>query len=179
MKRGKPVNDRLQSALLALNAAGAPPVSHVLEVGCGSQVSVEALHRVYPAAALYGLDRDWRVVGNGTAVRTFVADAARLPLARHIQFDLILIRHPDVYRSRTGWLAACAVLPGWIRTGGHLLVSCYESAELRQIEQALAGNGAWSVPLPAQRLAPVDLSGRDRFLMAFQTRAARQPSSTA
>ncbi len=168
---GLPVTDRLQSALLALPPAVAGPVRRVLEVGCGADVSVLALRRVFPSAALFGLDRDWRVVSRVPAAFTFVADAARLPLAQHIRFELVLIRHPDVYRSRTGWLAACATLPARVTPGGYVLVSCYERAELRQIERALTQGGVQGVALPAQRLAPVDFAGRDRYIQAF--RAAR------
>lgn len=170
---GSPVTDRLQSALLALHPPGDAPVRRVLEVGCGADVSVKALRRVYPSAVLFGLDRDWRVVPRIPAAFTFVADAARLPLARHVQFDLVLIRHPDVYRSRTGWLAVCAALPPRVTPGGYVLVSCYERAELRQIERALAQDGVQGVALPAQRLAPVDLAGRDRYIQAFRAGAAR------
>ncbi|MBN2470406.1 MAG: hypothetical protein JXN59_06760 [Anaerolineae bacterium] len=168
-----PVTDRLQSALLALRPLNGTPVRRVLEVGCGADVSVKALRRVFPTAALFGLDRDWRVVPRHPAAFTFVADAARLPVARHVQFDLVLIRHPDVYRSRTGWLAACAALPARVTPGGHLLVSCYESTELRQIERALTQDGVQGVALPVQRLLPVDLSGRDRYILAFQAGVGR------
>lgn len=156
---------RLRAALRAL-LPDPTAVRWALDAGCGAFPTARTLEELFPAAVLLGIDRDPFALRGKPSLRLIVGDVARLPLARSVRFDLILIRHPDVDRHRQVWQQACLLLPGWLRPGGRVLVSCYAAHEVEAVREMLRAGGALPVTL-AGSLPPVDLSGQDRYLLGF------------
>jgi hypothetical protein len=85
-------------------------------------------------------------------------DAARLPL--RADFDLILVRHPDVDKWPDRWVGVWAALA--TRRYGILIVTTYGVHEMTTIRSSL-GRYA-NFPLRYERLAAVPLSGADRYV---------------
>src|SRR5260221_6972401 len=56
------------------------------------------------------------------------ANLDHLPFSRHVAFDLILIRHPDIDRMRTSWKRALEVAPGLLGSTGIVLITTYSTA---------------------------------------------------
>jgi SAM-dependent methyltransferase len=97
---------------------------------------------------------------------TLAADAARLPLAAHVRFDLIVVRHPDVARLPDRWRAVCAALPGRLTRQGVVLITTYTPDEQAWMQTALRRHGLLPQPVSPD-LAPVDLAGHDRFVRVY------------
>jgi hypothetical protein len=159
---------RLSSALNQL-----PQSARVLEIGCGDCNGVPLASI---AGALYiGVDIDLAALHraihcqpaiNQTALHFIQADIAHLPL--RAQFDLILVRHPDIDKQRRAWECILAGIAPLLASTGTLLVTTYSVAEMETIDGWLAATGLIRLPLDAARLADTDLIGRDRFVIAYQ-----------
>jgi trans-aconitate methyltransferase len=155
---------RLRSALTQIPLAGLPP--RLLNVGCGAYHSAGVLREVLPGWRRYGVDLDGEALrcarDHTPDLRLVQADARSLPALLRTLFGLILVRHPDLYQCRAAWNQIIPALPALLPPGGALLVALYTPEEV-DIIRALA-------PLPAyplNGLAPVDLAGHDRYLLAF------------
>lgn len=129
----------------------------ILELGCGDWDDYEWLRAQVPAGVLIGVDRVVTVTHRPGSIQ---ADISRLPL--HGCFDLIVIRHPDVHRSSTAWESVIRGLDGWLRPGGYALITTYTAPEYEMIAGWLP-ESLTVARLDSGLLAPVDLSGRDRF----------------
>ncbi|GAB4570940.1 MAG: hypothetical protein Kow0077_06340 [Anaerolineae bacterium] len=164
---------RLESALRVVFPQPTT-VRFVLDAGCGAFETAGLLREVFPEAFIVGVDRSLERIVYRHAAVSLVADAARLPFSRRIEFDCILLRHPAPFRSRAGWDAVCRAVPGWLAPEGRVLVSCYDRDEMRLIEEALSHAGALKVRMPTDQLAPVALGGQDRFLAAFMVRPGKR-----
>jgi trans-aconitate methyltransferase len=155
---------RLRSALAQIPLAGLPP--RLLNVGCGAYHSAEALREALPGWAHYGVDLDGEALRRARHqtpdLRLVQADARRLPALLRTSFGLILIQHPDLYQCRAAWNQIIPALPALLAPGGALLIALYASEEV-DIIRTLALPPAY----PLNGLAPVDLAGHDRFLLAF------------
>ena len=146
-------------------------VHHVLNIGCGGFPSARVLRQMFPAALLLGIDLHVAALRRAAGLHLIAADAARLPLAGHVRFDLILLRHPDVDRHPAHWREVCGGLPGRLQDGGRILVSCYAGHEAVFCRRGiLAAGGVQPIPIPAGP-APPGLAGQDRLLLAFGRRA--------
>ncbi len=156
---------RLRAALQAL-LPDPGAVRWALDAGCGACPPARTLHELFPAAVLLGIDRDPFVLRGKPFLRLIVGDVARLPLARSVRFDLILIRHPDVDRHLERWRQASMGLPGWLRPEGRMLVSCYAAHEVETMRAALLAGGARPLDIDVG-LPPVDLAGQDRYVLGF------------
>lgn len=138
-------------------------VRRVLEVGCGADPAPLA------GKIALGLDIDGaalRAARRADPARRLVqADARTLPGLLHTHFDLVLVRHPDVQRSRAAWTAILPALSGCLVPGGVLLITLYALDEVELVD-ALPMPPRW--PLDDAALAPPDLAGRDRFVRAYR-----------
>ncbi|MCC7210040.1 MAG: hypothetical protein IT323_22240 [Anaerolineae bacterium] len=160
---------RLRSLLCHL------PMPHLAaDLGCGAAHDALVYRAAWPDALIVGLDSDrlaalgWRQGLRGGERFYFVrGDAAWPPLAPH--FDVILVRHPDLNRSPKSWIKALRAAAGLLAARGALLVSTYSLSEIERARRWLDAEAALT-PLgfdPAA-LAPVGLSGRDRFALAYR-----------
>ena len=158
---------RLNSILALL-----PTPRIALDLGCGACTDLISAN-FYGAEWVVGVDHDllalrWAKRLNTPRLWLVHADIAHLPLTE--TFDLVLVRHPDVVRSRPAWLAALNALPRLSVRRGHILLTTYEQHEIDWIQvtvQAVAPN-LTPIPLPDERLAPVGLAGRDRFYRVYR-----------
>jgi SAM-dependent methyltransferase len=155
---------RLRSALAQSPRAGLPP--RLLNVGCGAYHSAAALREERPGWARYGVDLDGAALRHAhdqtPDLRLVQADARCLPALLHTSFGLVLVRHPDLYQCRAAWNQVIPALPALLAPGGVLLIALYMPEEV-DIIRALDLPPAY----PLNGLAPVDLAGHDRYLLAF------------
>ncbi len=160
---------RLEGALSALFSETAS-VHRVLSAGCGDFAEARVLRRVFPSAALFGLDWDWSVLRRVPSAQVIAADAASMPFVATTQFDLVLVRHPDLARYQLSWQRVLMAIPKRLTAGGRLLVSCYTGQELETARASLLAGGAIVCPAPVD-VPPVDLAGLDRFMTAVKSRS--------
>jgi SAM-dependent methyltransferase len=145
-----------------------PRPRRALEVGCGAcpglaVIAASGLMAVALDLDLAALRRAWR---QHPGLRLVQADSARLPFRRRFDlFDLIMVRHPDLDRSREGWQRTFQDMPGWLSDSGLMVVSAYSAPEIDLARGWLATGGLVPVPLTVDHLIPPGLSGRDRFVV--------------
>jgi SAM-dependent methyltransferase len=152
---------RLLSALAQLPLDGLPP--RVLNVGCGAYPSAQSLREALPGWTLFGVDIDGDALRRARFpdLHLIQADARCLPVRG--PFGLVIIRHPDLYRSYTAWAQVIPALPALLAPGGVLLITLYAPEEVELI-RALSLPPAYSL----DGLASADLAGYDRYVLAFR-----------
>ncbi len=151
------------AALLRLLPADA--VRSVLEPGCGVFESAPFLRAAFPYALLIGVDRDRYAIGahaRQSAAILIEADIRALPF--RAAFDLIVIRHPDVHRSRASWEALIRSLSRWIASGGYVLVTTFTLEEHERV-RAWLPDGLRVIPVERAALPAADAVARDRFVL--------------
>lgn len=155
---------RLRSALIQIPLDGLSP--RLLDVGCGAYPAADTLRGTLPGWTLYGVDVDVDALRRARLrapdLHLIQADARGLPALLRATFGLILVRHPDLYRNRAAWSRIIPALPVLLGPGGVLLVALFAPEEV-DIIRALDLPPAF----PLDGLAPVDLAGQDRYLLAF------------
>jgi SAM-dependent methyltransferase len=152
---------RLLSALAQLPLDDLPP--RVLNVGCGTYPSAQPLGEALPGWTLFGVDIDGDALRRApfSDLHLIQADARYLPVRG--PFGLVIIRHPDLYRSYTAWAQIIPSLPTLLAPGGLLLITLYAPEEVELI-RALSLPPAYSL----DSLASVDLAGYDRYVLAYR-----------
>jgi SAM-dependent methyltransferase len=152
---------RLQSALAQLPLDDLPP--RVLNVGCGAYPSAQPLSQALPGWTLYGVDVDGEPLRRARCpdLHLIQADARYLPV--RASFGLVIIRHPDLYRSYTAWAQIIPSLPALLAPGGLLLITLYAPEEVELI-RALSLPPAYCL----NGLASADLAGYDRYVLAYR-----------
>jgi SAM-dependent methyltransferase len=152
---------RLRSALAQLPLDDLPP--RVLNVGCGTYPSAQTLRDALPSWTLVGVDIDGDALRRARCpdLHLVQADARDLPL--RARFGLVIIRHPDLYRSYTAWAQIVPSLRACLVPQGLLLITVYAPEEVELIR-------ALSLPpvFALDGLASADLAGHDRFVMAYR-----------
>jgi ubiquinone/menaquinone biosynthesis C-methylase UbiE len=145
-----------------------PRSLRALEVGCGSCPGLALC--AAPGAVAVGLDLDLAALRQARrqypGVWLVQADSARLPFRD--QFDLILVRHPDLDRHRNAWEWALRDLASLLSDSGLLLVTAYSAPEIETARGWLTRSGLAPVPPIFDQLIPPGLSGRDRFALAYR-----------
>ena len=158
---------RLHSLLRQLPLASG---HNILSVGCGVFPESLTIRTTLPGWTLYGLDLDVdalrRAHQRDPGLHLIQADASHLPGLLHARFNLILARHPDIFRHERAWKRILCALPEMLTPGGSLLVTLYAPEEASLV-RALSLPSPY--PLAQDKLAPVDLAGRDRFALAYAT----------
>lgn len=166
---------RLRSVLNALPTASLPP--RVLSVGCGSYPCAATLHGARPGWTLWGIDRDRVALREARRrdplLRLVQADARALPgLLRPLVggFGLVLVRHPDLFRS-AGWAVILPGLRALVTPGGALVITLYAPDEADMVRRwGLVGSD------PAgdeAAFAPVDMAGHDRYVIVVRVEEPR------
>jgi SAM-dependent methyltransferase len=152
---------RLLSALAQLPLDDLPP--RVLNVGCGAYPSAQPLSEALPGWTLFGVDIDRDALRRARCpdLHLIQADARYLPVRG--PFGLVIIRHPDLYRSYAAWAQIVPSLPALLAPGGLLLITLYAPEEVELI-RALSLPPAYSL----DGLASADLAGHDRYVLAFR-----------
>ncbi len=152
---------RLSSALARLPLDDLPP--RVLDVGCGAYPAAQTLCTALPGWTLYGTDIDGDALRRARRpdLHLFQADARDLPL--RALFGVVMVRHPDLYRSFSTWAHIMPSLPAYLAPGGVLLITLYAPEEVELVR-------ALSLPpsYPLNALAPADLAGHDRYVLAYR-----------
>jgi SAM-dependent methyltransferase len=152
---------RLQSALAQLPLDDLPP--RVLNVGCGEYPSAHILAEALPGWTLYGVDIDGDALRRADRpdLHLIQADARCLPL--RVSFGLVLVRHPDLYRSYTAWAQIMPSLVAHLAPDGLLLITLYAPEEVELIR-------ALSLPpvYALDGLAFADVAGHDRYVLAYR-----------
>ena len=158
---------RLRSVLAHLPTADLPP--RVLNVGCGDYVCAQTLHGARPGWARFGVDLDGaalrRAHQRDPALRLVHSDARCLPGLVKGEFGLVLVRHPDLFRSQAAWTAILPVLPGLVAPGGGLVITVYAADEADLLRSMLR------LPpdaLDAAQITAPDLAGHDRFVFVYR-----------
>ncbi|MBX3061442.1 MAG: class I SAM-dependent methyltransferase [Anaerolineae bacterium] len=155
-------SERLRSLL---RQCGEP--RRILDAGCGDCADSEILCACFPNSAIVGVDFDAAALQLARmhipSLLLMQADLNRLPL--NSTFDLILIRHPDVYRRADEWRRTLANLGNFIAPTGMLLVTTYNSNEMMLVETMITHLQV--VPLDIDELEPVNLHGRDKVASLF------------
>lgn len=156
---------RLRSVLTSLPTAGLPP--RLLSVGCGLYPCGPTLHGARPTWALWGIDRDGAALRSARqrdpSLRLVRADVRSLPgLLRPLVggFGLVLVRHPDLFRS-AGWAAVLPDLRALAAPGGALVITLYAPDEAEMVRRLGLTQGAQDQSM----YAPVDMAGHDRFVI--------------
>ncbi len=82
---------------------------------------------------------------------------------------MILVRHPDLNRAPKNWIKALRAAAGLLAVCGALLVTTYSLSEMERARRWLDAEAALTpLSLDPATLAPVGLSGRDRFALAYR-----------
>lgn len=164
---------RLYGIIDQLPVIGLPP--RLLNVGCGDFPCAATLSTALPGWMLVGVDRDGdalRCAGspngrNNTGALLIQADARDLPVVLGAQFGVILVRHPDLFRSRAAWLAALVELVHLLAPDGVLVITLYAPEEVELIH---AADLLPLATLDEAYLPRVDIAGRDRFVRVVAQR---------
>jgi SAM-dependent methyltransferase len=133
-------------------------------LGCGAWENSVCLSQLYPDALIIGLDYDFRALRTAQGIR-ILGDIQHIPFAGG-QFDLILIRHPDVHRHPSSWQHALSASEDALRIGGRLVITVYSAAEYALIQK-------WRPPILTECAVPIaaltapDGVGRDRFVLLY------------
>jgi SAM-dependent methyltransferase len=140
-----------------------PSPQRTLNIGCGEFHEAEFFCQHWAGWLHIGLDWDYLALDNASpAVGRIQANALYLPFA--CDFSLILIRHPNIPHHPDNWSRILQNIPARLAPRGILLVTAYHLDERDFIHR--------HVSLPTQSigphdLAPLDLVGRDRYLLAY------------
>lgn len=153
-----------------------PIPRYAVDLGCGAAQDKLTYRAMWPEAVIVGLDSDrlaglgWRQGLRGDERFFFVrGDAAQPPLAPC--FNVVLVRHPDLNRRVDGWRQALRAATGLLNPDGVLLVTAYSLPESEQVRRWLdPDTHLTSLALEPSLLAPVGLSGRDRYALAYRRR---------
>jgi len=151
------------AALLRLLPANT--VRSVLEPGCGVFESAPFLRAAFPHALLIGVDYDRYAIGahaRQSAAILIEADIRALPF--RAAFDLVVIRHPDVHRSRVSWETLIGSLTRWTNSGGYVLVTTFTIEEHERVRAWLPDNFC-VIPVERAALPAADVVARDRFVL--------------
>ena len=167
---------RLADWLAALPDLPQAITPRILDLGCGVASSAVVMKHRWPAAHLIGIDLDGDTLRRTPRLITVLqADGQALPF-RRAAFDLILMRHPDVFRLPPSWAVIIAAADQWLTPGGYLLLTCYSLPEAQRIRAWLpSGDPCRDQPIDLQSgaTAIVDAAGHDRYVFARQS-----PNST-
>jgi hypothetical protein len=178
------IDQLVDSARLRSILRQVPQPQQVLELGCGDCCEVPLVS--IPGAFYIGLDLDHGALrragrtlqanlypsGNHNVAisqckfHLIQADIVYLPF--RTQFDLILVRHPDVDRHRGDWELIVTGMAHLLTTPGTMIVTTYSVSELELISTWLAETGLIRMPLDTGQLAAPDLVGRDGFVIVYQ-----------
>lgn len=158
---------RLRSVVSALSTANLPP--RLLSVGCGVYPCAATLHGARPGWTLWGIDRDGAALREARRrdplLRLVQADVRTLPGLLVGGFGLVLVRHPDLFRS-AGWAVVLPGLRGLVAPGGALVITLYALDEAEMVRRlGLVGSD------PAgdeAAFAPVDMAGHDRYVVVVR-----------
>ena len=147
----------------------------MLELGCGNSpdalqfyVTNAAVGARYIVPFLIGIDHDFAALRHAerSSIHLLQADIAYLPF--HMQFDLVIVRHPDIDRHASVWQKALIHGPDLLNKNGILLVTTYSLPEFEQAKGLLASSKLVDTPLETKHLAPPGLQGRDRFILCWR-----------
>lgn len=142
------------------------PIERILDLGCGDAKGAIMLAARYPGATIYGIDYDLSALRCvPPCVQPVLADVRQLPF--NARFGLIVIRHPDVFRSAAAWKQALQSALELLVAGGVLIVTCYSIAEADRLRAWLAVLLLQPIRLSTD-LAAVDQTGQDRFAFALR-----------
>jgi hypothetical protein len=142
-----------------------PDCPLILDAGCADGRGFPIYRAVYSTARIVGVD--WEIASLRAAPHgyTIQADLNRLPFRGG--FDLVLARHPDLDRHRSGWARFLRQAP--LNDGGLLVVSTYALPEIEQARDWLLNDESLEpVSLAIEHLAPPGLAGRDRFVLVYR-----------
>ena len=157
---------RLRSVLLQLPTPR--DARRILNVGCGAYPCARTLHGARPGWVRWGVDWDGDALRRARqadpGLRLVQADARHGPGVLRTTFGLVVVRHPDLFRHRAAWERIMATLPDLLAPGGALLITLYAPEEVALV-QDVERLPVW--PVDEGRLAPVDLAGHDRFVVAY------------
>jgi len=150
---------RFASILSQLSIPAYPRRS--LSVGCGAFLEYGDLGAFRPDWLHLGLDQDRVVLRKRLPV--IVAEAPYFPFA--CLFALVIVRHPELDKTPENWRIIFDHLPPLIAPGGFLLITTYTYAEYQVVIDYISRP---AYPLDLVALAPPDLVGSDRYVLAFK-----------
>ncbi len=139
-----------------------PAPCRVLELGCGD---CPVIHEKFiPVHVELDLDSLHLARQSFPSAALIQADIRCLPFS--VRFGLVVARHPDVDRHCRDWEHTFRTSGGLLVQHGILLVTAYGLPEIELIAGWLSPLA--HIPLDMAQLAPPDLAGRDRFVIACQ-----------
>jgi len=158
---------RLHSLLRQLPSDHLPPA--LLSVGCGTFEDEPTLRAALPNWALYGIDVDGealrRARQHAPSLRLIQADAINLPGLLHMQFGLVIVRHPDLHLRRKTWSQILPRISSLLTPNGLLVITVYSHEETRLLRSF---NLPPAYPVDEHALAPSDMGGRDRYVQIYR-----------
>lgn len=96
------------------------------------------------------------------------ADMRYLPL--HRQFDLVLVRHPDLDLHELAWQSSLLAAVDLITHRGIMIITTYSVHEVETLRRWFRQQPLVQFPLVQDRLIAPDIDGQDRFILAYQIR---------
>jgi len=107
---------------------------HVLDLGCGDAACAYAIKQRWPNAHIMGIDLDPMALHLiPPFVQALQADIRALPIIEQPAFNLIIVRHPDVFRRPETWKKVINGVGRLSQINGYLLVTCYSLPEAKLI----------------------------------------------
>ena len=156
-----PALKRFASILRDLPIPPAP--ARTLTLGCGAFPSYGMLYERWSHWLHIGLDYDLDELRFAPLAPLVHADAGHLPFGR--SFALILVRHPDIARHREAWAVIMEGCSRVLAKGGLLVVTTYDLDEMDFARRHIA---LQRYPIDEGAFEPTDLSGQDRYVLAFR-----------
>jgi hypothetical protein len=134
---------------------------HSLNIGCGRALEYSLMAARWGNWLHIGLDFNQEELREAPLTRVR-GDGAFPPFPPQ-SFAFILVRHPDVIRRREKWRAVFPRLPELLVSGGVLALTAYSLFEYDFARDALPLH---LLPISMGDLAPIDMVGRDRYVLA-------------
>jgi len=159
-----------REARLASLFSQLPPPRYILEIGSGRTPGTPFYFTDTPIVAVDSDAEALRAAHRATQHPCFYsvqADAANLPLPIPLkQFDLIVVRHPDLDKTPDRWGVIFQHILGGVC--GILVTTTYSALEMDMLRGWLSTWDAY--PIRYQHLTATALDGSDRFVIVSQQR---------
>lgn len=151
-------------------------VEQALVIGPGTDDPLVELSSALPNTDITAIDIDPAVVSKlneqvaAGMIRLVVkeADASQLESDSLREYDLIIVRHPDVAKSTERWRDVFTACARRMREGGVLLISVYALSEIAFVDEVLRQCDMAMLPGSPYTPEPVSLQGNDRYIWAGQ-----------
>jgi hypothetical protein len=150
-------------------------INQALIIGPGITDPIEDMLILLPAAHITLVDADpdvaaklqvrWRDLPRLTCL---CADASASDVVAVGQYDLLVIRHPDIARRTDEWSRVLRQGVRSLSPDGHIVVTTYSLDEIEFVWSVFPDQSVSLIPGAPYTSTALDLQGNDRYIAAYQ-----------